>query len=80
MRDENVRTRYLGQLLGRDHSGIAKEIKRNGGRQGYRAVTAQERCDALRVRPKERKLAASGRLHDEVNAGWRRSGRSCGRS
>lgn len=68
-RDENVTMRFLGRLLGRDHSGIAKEIKRNGGRRGYRAVTAQERCDALRVRPKERKLAASGRLHDEVNAG-----------
>ena len=68
-RDPNVRTRFLGQLLCRDHSAIAKEIKRNGGRIAYRAVAAQERCDELRGRPKERKLEASPRLHDAVNAG-----------
>ena len=40
-RDEEVSTRYLGRLLGRDFSGIAKEIARNGGRAAYRAVGAQ---------------------------------------
>ena len=64
-----VTTRYLGRLLGREYSGIAKEIKRNGGRENYRAVAAQERCEAARARPKERKLASSRRLHDEVNVG-----------
>ena len=68
-RDVNVTTRYLGRLLGRDYSGIAKEIAKNGGRSQYRAVTAQERCDAMRARPKVRKLARSARLHDAVNAG-----------
>jgi IS30 family transposase len=68
-RDERVTTRYLGRLLGRDFSGIAKEIARNGGRTAYRAVTAQERCDVMRVRPKVRKLESSRRLHDAVNDG-----------
>ena len=71
-RNPNVSTRYLGRLLGREHSGIAKEIKRNGGREHYRAVEAQERCEALRARPREHKLASSGRLHDEVNVGLAR--------
>lgn len=71
-RDENVSMRFLGRLLGRDFSGIAKEIKRNGGRSGYRATVAQERCDALRARPKARKLETSRRLHDAVNEGLRR--------
>jgi transposase, IS30 family len=71
-RDEKVSTRYLGRLLGRDHSGIAKEIARNGGREGYRAVTAQTRCDAMRARPKSRKLEACARLHDAVNEGLKK--------
>ena len=70
-RDENDTTRYLGRLLGRDHSGIAKEITRNGGRRSYRAITAQERCDLMRGRPKARKLESSARLHDAVNEGHR---------
>jgi IS30 family transposase len=68
-RDEKVSTRYLGRLLGRDHSGIAREIAKNGGRSLYRAVTAQDRCDAMRARPKSRKLESSARLHDAVNEG-----------
>jgi IS30 family transposase len=68
-KDRNVRTRFLGQLLDRDHSAIAKEINRNGGRDAYRAAAAQERCEQQRARPKERKLEASPHLHDAVNAG-----------
>jgi transposase, IS30 family len=71
-KDRNVLTRFLGKLLDRDHSVIAREIKRNGGRDAYRAASAQERCDSMRARPKERKLEASRRLHDEVNAGLAR--------
>jgi IS30 family transposase len=66
---EGATYRSIGRLLGRDFSGIAREVQRNGGRAAYRAVAAQQRCDALRSRPKERKLEASPRLHDEVNAG-----------
>jgi IS30 family transposase len=61
--------RYIGRLLGRHHSSIADEIKRNGGRADYRAVAAQERADIERSRPKPRKLETNRRLHDRVAAG-----------
>jgi IS30 family transposase len=62
-------SRKIGAILGRHHSTIAKEIDRNGGRDSYRAVAAQSRCDEMRSRPKERKLVSSRRLHDAVNDG-----------
>ena len=61
--------RFIGALLGRHHSAISREIDRNGGRDDYRAVEAQTRCDAYRARPRTRKLEASARLHDAVNDG-----------
>ncbi|MCA1607208.1 MAG: IS30 family transposase [Acidobacteria bacterium] len=61
--------RFIGKVLGRHHSTIAREIERNGGAGGYRAIAAQERYDLGKVRPKERKLVASARLHDAVNEG-----------
>ena len=61
--------RFIGALLGRHHSAISREIDRNGGRDDYRAVDAQIRCDAYRARPKTRKLEASAELHDAVNDG-----------
>ncbi|SRR5712691_3014773 len=61
--------RFIARLLGRHHSAVSREIDRNGGRDDYRAVDAQGRCDAMRARPKERKLVASVRLHDAVNDG-----------
>lgn len=61
--------RFIGALLGRHHSAVSREIDRNGGRDGYRAVDAQRRCDESRARPKERKLEVSVRLHDAVNEG-----------
>jgi transposase, IS30 family len=62
-------TRFIGKLLGRHHSTIAREIDRNGGAKGYRAVDAQARAEALLPRPKPRKLETSQRLHDAVNDG-----------
>src|SRR5215471_1188386 len=61
--------RAIGRVLGRHHSIVAREIGRNGGREVYRAVEAQRRCDENRRRPKTRKLEASARLHDAVNDG-----------
>jgi IS30 family transposase len=61
--------RFIGKLLGRHHSTIAREIERNGGAAEYRAIAAQERYDLGKARPKERKLVASARLHDAVNEG-----------
>jgi len=65
----NQSARFVGTLLGRHHSAVSREINRNGGREEYRAVDAQRRCEENRARPKERKLEASVRLHDAVNDG-----------
>jgi IS30 family transposase len=61
--------RDIAKLLGRHHSTIAREISRHGGATGYRSVSAQERDESMKARPKERKLVASSRLHDAVNEG-----------
>ncbi|HSV64507.1 MAG TPA: IS30 family transposase [Mycobacteriales bacterium] len=67
VRDSSARS--IAKLLGRHHSAISREINNNGGRDKYRAVEAQRRSEALRTRPKPRKLAACRRLHDAVNDG-----------
>jgi len=61
--------RQIAAGLGRDPSVISREISRNGGRENYRVHAAQERAEALMVRPRLRKLEADQRLHGEVNAG-----------
>jgi transposase, IS30 family len=55
--------------LGRDRSVVVRELARNGGRERYRAGQAQECAEALRLRPKLRKLERDRRLHDAVAAG-----------
>ena len=65
----NRSARYIGKLLGRHHSTVSREIDRNGGAVDYRAVEAQARWEENLVRPKERKLESSQRLHDAVNDG-----------
>jgi ASC-1-like (ASCH) protein len=52
--------------LGRDRSVVVRELARNGGREKYRAGQAQECAEALRLRPKLRKLERDRRLHDAV--------------
>src|SRR5260370_25968320 len=64
--------RYIGKLLGRHHSAVSQEISRNGGRDDYLAAMAQDRCDKMRARPKQRKLESCRRLHDDVQAGLNR--------
>ncbi|MGQ0841240.1 IS30 family transposase [Actinokineospora sp.] len=68
-RNEGCSTRFIGRLLGRHHSAVAREIDNNGGRRDYRAVDAQSRADVNRRRPRARKLESSARLHDAVNEG-----------
>ncbi|MGH3875153.1 MAG: helix-turn-helix domain-containing protein [Pseudonocardiaceae bacterium] len=43
--DREGSARDIAKLLGRHHSSISREIERNGGVDGYRAVAAQE-CTA----------------------------------
>jgi IS30 family transposase len=66
-------SRAIGREIGRHHGVVAAEISRNGGREAYRAASAQDRAVTLRARPKERKLVASRALHDEVNRGLAQS-------
>lgn len=61
--------RAIGRLLDRNHSVIAREVDRNGGRESYRVVLAQRQADIKRTRPKVRILEQNQRLHDEVNHG-----------
>jgi IS30 family transposase len=61
--------RFIGAQIGRHHSTVSDEICRNGGRDRYLAVTAQQRADAQRSRPKPRKLEGNDRLHDYVAEG-----------
>ena len=62
-------SREIASGLGRDASVVSREIARNGGRDNYRVHAAQERFEALRARPRPRRLEVDRRLHDEVNAG-----------
>lgn len=55
--------------LGRDRSVVDRELARNGGKENYRAAEAQDNAEAMRHRPKARKLVADRRLHDAVAAG-----------
>ena len=70
-RNSECTSRFIGKVLGRHHSTIAREVERNGGAENYRAVDAQRRAEQNLPRPKRRKLETSQRLHDAVNAGLR---------
>ncbi|HEU0087931.1 MAG TPA: IS30 family transposase [Pseudonocardiaceae bacterium] len=61
--------RSIGRRLGRDHTVVSREVARNGGRLAYRVISAQQRADQHRTRPKPRLLETNTRLHDEVKAG-----------
>ena len=56
------RVREIARQLGRDASVISRELARNSGYRGYRAVAAQGRAEARARRPKPSKLALDPRL------------------
>lgn len=58
--------RSIAARLGRAPSSVSREVRRNGGRDDYRAVTADYRADRMAVRPKHCKLALNGRLRSIV--------------
>lgn len=64
--------RAIAGWVGRHHSVVAREIERNGGREGYRALAAQWRADHLKKRPKVRKIVAFPELELAVLEGVRR--------
>ncbi len=69
---QNLSNKEIAAVIRRADSVVCREIARNGGREGYRAVAAQRRAEERRRRPKVRKLDADPRLHDHVFAGLRR--------
>ncbi|MDK1095963.1 MAG: helix-turn-helix domain-containing protein, partial [Actinomycetota bacterium] len=50
--DRNEADAVIGERLGRHRSTIWREIKRNGGRGGYRAFRAQDRSHQTARRPR----------------------------
>jgi IS30 family transposase len=55
--------------LGRSTSTVSREIRRNGGPDGYKSWAAQQRAECRAKRPKLAKLAQPGRLGDYVRNG-----------
>jgi len=56
----------LAARVGRHRSAVWREVDRNGGRDGYRAVAADRAAAAWAQRPKTTKLAANPRLTARV--------------
>jgi IS30 family transposase len=58
--------RQIARGLGRNVSTISREVDHNGGRDRYRAWTAERRAYAAAARPKPTKLAGNPRLRSIV--------------
>ena len=67
-----VSVRVIAAGLGRAPSTVSREVTRNGGRVGYRAVVADREAWARATRPKACKLATHRVLRDIVEAKLRR--------
>jgi len=67
-----VSVRVIAAGLGRAPSTVSREVTRNGGRAGYRAVVADQVAWARAARPKACKLATHLVLRDIVEAKLRR--------
>ncbi len=66
---EGLSGRAIGRLIGRHYAVVNREIARHGGRDRYRAASAQRAAVAARARPKLRKVEADAGLLEVVNAG-----------
>ena len=64
--------RSIAARLGRAPSSVSREVARNGGRDDYRAATADFRAECLAVRPKRCKLALNERLRSGCREAPRR--------
>ena len=62
----------IARELGRAPSTVTREIKRSGGRRGYRALTAERHACERLARPKQGKLSRCPRLLTAVEAGLMR--------
>jgi len=59
----------IARRLGRPTSTVSREVAAGGGREAYRATTAQRRTTQRRCRPKERKLVRCPVLAARVSKG-----------
>ena len=60
--------RLIGTQIGRPHSTVLREVKRNGGRKRYRAAEAEAASVLRRQRPKPTKLELSPQLRAKMEA------------
>lgn len=65
---QGLEQQQIAVRLGRDPSVVCREIRRHGGREGYRAARAERQAAGGRSRPKERKLERLPELREEVVA------------
>jgi transposase, IS30 family len=61
--------REIARALGRSPSTVSRELARNGGRERYRSVVAEQRAQRCARRPKASKLSGCARLLAVVEAG-----------
>jgi transposase, IS30 family len=61
----------IARRLNRSTSTISREVKKSGGRRGYRAWRAEDRASHARRRPKQAKLASNKILRARVVKGLR---------
>jgi IS30 family transposase len=64
--------RAIARALGRAPSTVCREIRAGGGRERYRALTAERRAQRCARRPKQSKLSSSARLLWLVEQGLER--------
>ena len=66
--------RSMARALGRAPSTVSRELERNAGRRGYRAVSAERHARRRRQAPRGRRLACHRRLwrwvESSLRAGW----------
>jgi IS30 family transposase len=73
VRDRGVRWVVVAGVVGVHPTTVAREVARNGGREGYSPSVAQTRCEEKRRRPRPPKLAdpvLGGRVARELEAGF----------
>jgi IS30 family transposase len=71
---EGLLYKDIGVLIDRDPSIVSREVRRHGGRTGYRAVAANTTASMARARPKRFAVERSARLRavvvERLRAGW----------
>lgn len=73
VRDRDVRWVRVAEVVGVHPTTVAREVGRNGGREGYSPVVAQARCERMRRRARSPKLAdpdLAGRVEKELKEGF----------